>query len=97
MSTSLVIAIAYFLILSVGISFFLRKKVKSGSDFVTGSSTLAWPLVMAAFVLGPLGSGHTFNLWEYQAGMGASVLWWGMIAGGIFVPTITDQVIFTVL
>jgi SSS family solute:Na+ symporter len=86
MYTSLIIAIAYFLILSVGISFFLRKKVKSGSDFVTGSTTLAWPLVMAAFVLGPLGSGHTFNLWEYQAGMGASVLWWGMIAGGIFVP-----------
>jgi SSS family solute:Na+ symporter len=86
MSTSLIIAIAYFLILSVGISFFLRKKVKSGSDLVTGSSTLAWPLVTAAFVLGPLGSGHTLTLWEAQAFMGASVLWWGIIAGGIFVP-----------
>jgi SSS family solute:Na+ symporter len=86
MSTALVIAIAYFLILSIGVSFFLRKKVKSGSDLVTGSSTLAWPLVMAAFVLAPLGSGHTLNLWEAQAGLGASVLWWGMIAGGIFVP-----------
>jgi SSS family solute:Na+ symporter len=86
MSTALVIAIAYFLVLSVGVSFFLRKKVKSGSDFVTGSSTLAWPLVAAAFVLAPLGSGHTLNLWEAQAGLGASVLWWGMIAGGVFVP-----------
>jgi SSS family solute:Na+ symporter len=86
MSTALVIAVAYFLILSVGVSFFLRKKVKSGSDLVTGSSTLAWPLVMAGFVLGPLGSGHTLNLWEFQAFMGASVLWWGIIAGGIFVP-----------
>ena len=86
MSTSLWIAIAYFLVLSVGVSFFLRKKVKSGSDFLTGSSTLAWPLVTAAFVLAPLGSGHTLNLWEAQAGLGASVLWWGIIAGGIFVP-----------
>ena len=87
MSTSLIIAVAYFLILSVGISLFLRKKVKSGSDLVTGSSTLAWPLVTAGFVLGPLGAGHTFNLWQFQADWGgASVLWWGMIAGGIFVP-----------
>ena len=86
MSTSLIIAIGYFLILSVGISFFLRKKVKSGTDLVTGSSTLAWPLVTAGFVLGPLGSGHTLALWEMQAGLGASVLWWGIIAGGIFVP-----------
>jgi len=86
MSTSLVIAIAYFLILSIGVSLFLRKKVKSGSDLLTGSSTLVWPLVMAGFVLGPLGSGHTLNLWEFQSFMGASVLWWGIIAGGIFVP-----------
>lgn len=86
MSTALIIAIAYYLILSIGVSFFLRKKVKSGTDLVTGSSTLVWPLVMAGFVLGPLGSGHTLNLWEFQAYMGASVLWWGIIAGGIFVP-----------
>jgi SSS family solute:Na+ symporter len=85
MSTALVIAIAYFFFLSVGVSFFLRKKVKSGSDFVTGNK-LAWPLVTAAFVLAPLGSGHTLSLWEASAGMGASVLWWGMISGGIFVP-----------
>jgi SSS family solute:Na+ symporter len=86
MSTALWIAITYFLLLSVGVSFFLRKKVKSGSDYLTGSSALAWPLVMAGFVLAPLGAGHTLQLWQFSAHMGASVLWWGMIAGGIFVP-----------
>ena len=86
MSTALIIAIGYFLILSIGTSVLLGRKVKSGTDLVTGSSTFAWPLVTAAFVLAPLGSGHTLNLWEAQAGLGASVLWWGIIAGGIFVP-----------
>ena len=86
MSTALVIAVAYFLILSVGTSLLLRKKVKSGSDFVTGGGNLAWPLVMAGFVLAPLGSGHTLSLWEASADMGASVLWWGIISGGLFVP-----------
>jgi SSS family solute:Na+ symporter len=86
MSTALVIALAYFLILSLGTSLFLRKRIKSGSDFVTGGGTLAWPLVTAGFVLAPLGSGHTLSLWEASANMGASVLWWGIISGGIFVP-----------
>jgi solute:Na+ symporter, SSS family len=88
MSPALVIAVGYFLILSVGTSLYLRKKVKSGSDFVTGGGTLAWPLVMAGFVLAPLGSGHTLSLWQQSAepNMGASVLWWGIISGGIFVP-----------
>jgi solute:Na+ symporter, SSS family len=86
MSTALVIAVGYFLILSLGTSLYLRKRVKSGSDFVTGGGHLAWPLVMAGFVLAPLGSGHTLNLWEASADMGASVLWWGIISGGIFVP-----------
>jgi solute:Na+ symporter, SSS family len=86
MSTALVIAVGYFLVLSVGTSFFLRNKVKSGSDFVTAGGSLAWPLVMAGFVLAPLGSGHTLSLWEASDQMGASVLWWGIISGGIFVP-----------
>jgi SSS family solute:Na+ symporter len=86
MPTALIIAIAYFLILSVGTSLWLKRKVKSGKDFVTGGGTLAWPLVMAGFVLAPLGSGHTLSLWEGQAEMGASVLWWGMMSGGVFVP-----------
>jgi solute:Na+ symporter, SSS family len=86
MSQALVIAVGYFLILSLGTSLYLRKKVKSGSDFVTGGGTLAWPLVMAGFVLAPLGSGHTLSLWQASAQMGASVLWWGIISGGIFVP-----------
>ena len=86
MTAALVIAIAYFLVLSVGTSLWLKRKVKSGEDFVTGGGTLAWPLVMAGFVLGPLGSGHTLSLWEGSADMGASVLWWGMMSGGVFVP-----------
>jgi SSS family solute:Na+ symporter len=86
MYTALIIAIGYFLILSIGTSLYLRKKVKSGSDFLTGSGALAWPLVTAGFVLAPLGSGHTLSLWESSANYGASVLWWGMIAGGLFVP-----------
>jgi solute:Na+ symporter, SSS family len=86
MSTALVIALAYFLLLSLGTSLYLRKKVKSGNDFVTGGGMLAWPLVTAGFVLAPLGSGHTLSLWEASANMGASVLWWGIISGGLFVP-----------
>ncbi len=86
MSTALVIAVAYFLILSVGTSFFLKNKIKSGSDFVTGGGHLAWPLVIAGFVLAPLGGGHTLSLWEASSTMGASVLWWGIISGGLFVP-----------
>lgn len=86
MSTALIIAIGYFLILSLGTSLYLKSKVKSGSDFVTGGGKLAWPLVMCGFVLAPLGSGHTLSLWEGSAGMGASVLWWGIISGGLMVP-----------
>jgi len=86
MSTALVIAVAYFLALSVGTSFLLKSKIKSGSDFVTAGGSLAWPLVMAGFVLSPLGGGHTLSLWEASAQLGASVLWWGIISGGIFVP-----------
>jgi solute:Na+ symporter, SSS family len=86
MSTALLIAIAYFLILSVGTSLYLRKKIKTGSDFVTGGGALAWPLVMAGFVLAPLGSGHTLSLWESSADKGASVLWWGIMSGGLMVP-----------
>ena len=86
MSTALIIAVAYFLILSVGTSLYLRRKVKSGSDFVTGGGTLAWPLVMAGFVLAPLGSGHTLSLWQSSVSLGASALWWGIMSGGVFVP-----------
>lgn len=86
MSTALVIAIGYFLLLSFGTSLLLKKKIKSGSDFVTAGGTLPWPLVIAGFVLAPLGSGHTLSLWESSADMGASVLWWGILSGGVFVP-----------
>jgi len=86
MSTALVIAIAYFIVLSAGVSLWARKRVKSGNDFVTGGGSLAWPLVMAGFVLAPLGAGHTLSLWESSDGMGAAVLWWGIMSGGIMVP-----------
>jgi solute:Na+ symporter, SSS family len=86
MSTALVIALVYFLVLSVGTALYLKNKIKSGSDFVTGGGTLAWPLVMAGFVLAPLGSGHTLSLWESSSTMGASVLWWGIMSGGLMVP-----------
>lgn len=86
MTTALIIALAYFLVLSGGVSLWVRKRVKSGQDFVTGGGSLAWPLVMAGFVLAPLGSGHTLSLWESSATMGAAVLWWGIMSGGLMVP-----------
>ncbi|MGI5860043.1 MAG: sodium:solute symporter family protein [Tepidanaerobacteraceae bacterium] len=82
----LLIALVYFTVLGVGASLVLRKQVSSGVDYVTAANRLSWPLVMFAFVLLPLGGGHTLSLWETSAGMGASVLWWGIISGGLFVP-----------
>ncbi len=84
--TPVIIALLYFGVLSVGSGLILSKKVKSGSDFLTASGTLSWPLVMAAFVLAPLGAGHTLSLWEASAGLGAGALWWGILSGGVFVP-----------
>ncbi|MDR0311625.1 MAG: sodium:solute symporter family protein [Acidobacteriota bacterium] len=86
MSTALIMASAYFILLSAGVSLWARKRVKSGVDFVTGGGSLAWPLVMAGFVLAPLGAGHTLSLWESSNNMGAAVLWWGIMSGGIMVP-----------
>jgi len=86
MLAALGIAIAYFIILSAGVSLWARKRVKTGNDFVTGGGSLAWPLVMAGFVLAPLGAGHTLSLWEQSDGMGAAVLWWGIMSGGLMVP-----------
>ncbi|MDR1728229.1 MAG: sodium:solute symporter family protein [Acidobacteriota bacterium] len=86
MSTALIIALAYFLVLSGGVSLWARKRVKSGRDFVTGGGALAWPLVMAGFVLAPLGSGHTLSLWESSSKLGAAVLWWAIMSGGLMVP-----------
>ena len=86
MSLALVIAITYFVVLSAGVSLWARKRVKTGKDFVTGGGALAWPLVMAGFVLAPLGAGHTLSLWESSDGMGVAVLWWGIMSGGLMVP-----------
>ena len=86
MSIALMIAIAYFFVLSAGVSLWARRRVKTGVDFVTGGGSLAWPLVMTGFVLAPLGAGHTLSLWESSSSMGAAVLWWGIMSGGIMVP-----------
>ena len=86
MSPALVAAITYFVVLSVVVSLWARKRVKTGSDFVTGGGSLAWPLVMAGFVLAPLGAGHTLSLWEQSSSLGAAVLWWGIMSGGLMVP-----------
>lgn len=60
---------------------------KSGDkEFFTASGRLGWFAVMCSFVLAPLGGGHTTSLYESQAGMGAAVAWWGILAGGVFVP-----------
>jgi SSS family solute:Na+ symporter len=86
MSIALVIAVTYFVALSAGVSLWARKQIKSGNDFLTGGRSLPWPLVMAGFALAPLGAGHTLSLWESSADMGAAVLWWGVMSGGVFVP-----------
>ena len=86
MSIALVIAVTYFVVLSVGVSLWTRKRVTSGNDFVTGGGKLPWILVAAAFSIAPLGAGHTLSLWQRSAEMGVSVLWWGIMAGGVFVP-----------
>lgn len=82
----LIIAISYFVILSIIFGFIAKKKVKTGKDYFTAANRLAWPMVMCTFVLTPLGSGHTASLWEQQTFLGLSVLWWGILAGSIFVP-----------
>jgi SSS family solute:Na+ symporter len=47
---------------------------------------MGWVLITFAFTLIPLGSGHTMSLWESAPTLGASVMWWGIITGGIFLP-----------
>lgn len=82
----LIIAVAYFVIFSIIFGAIAKRKVKTGQDYFTAANRLTWPLVMCTFVLSPLGSGHTSSLWEQQTFMGISVLWWGILAGSVFVP-----------
>jgi SSS family solute:Na+ symporter len=86
MSSPLIYAILYFVIVIGATSFYFRGKVKNIDDFQTGGKTLNWVMVAFGVSLIPLGSGHTMNLWEAQAGMGTAVLWWSITVGAFFLP-----------
>lgn len=86
MSNPAVYAIVYFAIVVVGSYFYFRGRVKTMDDFTKGGNTLGWCMVSCGLALIPLGSGHTMSLWEASAGLGASVLFWPVIVGGIFLP-----------
>jgi SSS family solute:Na+ symporter len=81
-----IIAVAYFVIISVAVGVYTRRKVKNVSDFTKASQGMSWVMVVFAFTLIPLGAGHTLSLWESAPALGASVMWWGIITGGIFLP-----------
>lgn len=84
------IAILYFGFFSVLFGFMSRRKAKleqaNDKTFFTASGQIGWIAVMCSFVLAPLGGGHTTSLYESQSNMGVSVVWWGILAGGVFVP-----------
>ncbi|WP_073993128.1 sodium:solute symporter family protein [Parasporobacterium paucivorans] len=84
---ALAIALVYFVALIIVASLYTRKKVKTAADFADAGGQMGWVLVTFAFVLAPLGSGHTMSLWEASTGpLGASAAMWGIGAGAIFLP-----------
>lgn len=86
MSSPIIYAFGYFFLVVFGSYFFFRGRVKTMEDFTRGGQTLSWAMVASGLALIPLGSGHTMSLWEASAGLGASVLFWPVIVGGIFLP-----------
>ena len=86
MSSAIIYAIIYFIIVVGGSWFYFRGKIKDMEDFTKGGQRMGWVMIAASMSLIPLGSGHTMNLWEASAGLGASVLFWPVIVGGIFLP-----------
>lgn len=91
----ILIAVVYFGFFSILFGIRSRKqKAKEAAnrttaeekEFFTASGQLGWFAVMCSFVLAPLGGGHTTSLYEQQATMGVAVAWWGILAGGVFVP-----------
>lgn len=90
----IIIAVVYFGFFSILFAFRSRmqKKRQEGADkkgdkeFFTAGGRLGWVAVMCSFVLAPLGGGHTTSLYESQASMGVAVAWWGILAGGVFIP-----------
>jgi SSS family solute:Na+ symporter len=83
---AIVIAVAYFAIISVTVGIYSRRKIKNVNDFTKASQGMSWLTLVFAFTLIPLGAGHTLSLWESAPAFGASVMWWGIITGGIFLP-----------
>ena len=84
----LIFAIVYFALLIIIVGTVLRKRVKTMQDFAMAGKTLSWPLVTFGLCLVPLGAGHTLSLWEASAGLGAAVVWWSIIVGGVMLPLI---------
>lgn len=86
MSSPIIYAAIYFAIVVFGSFFYFRGRVKDVDDFTKGGQTLSWVMVACGLALIPLGSGHTMSLWEASADLGASVLFWPVIVGGVFLP-----------
>lgn len=86
MSSPMIYAFVYFVLVVCGSYFYFRGRVKTMDDFTRGGQTLGWVMVACGMSLIPLGSGHTMSLWEASSGLGASVLFWPVIVGGIFLP-----------
>lgn len=83
----LAVAIIYFVVVIIGVGLYTRRKVKTADDFNRGGGGMNWIMVSFAFVLIPLGSGHSMSLWEQSAGeLGGSTLWWALGVGGILIP-----------
>ncbi len=81
-----IIAVGYFVILSLVIGSYARRRTVTAADFMKTSTGMGWVMMAFAFTLIPLGAGHTLSLWEAAPNLGASVMWWGIITGGIFLP-----------
>lgn len=84
----LIFAIVYYAVLIIAVNYYLRNRVNTMRDFTQAGRSLAWYTVALGMSLIPLGAGHTLSLWEASAGLGASVLWWPIIVGGLFLPLI---------
>ncbi len=83
----LAVAIIYFVVVIIGIGLYTRKKVKTADDFNRGGQSMNWVLVAFAFVLIPLGSGHSMSLWEQSIGpLGGATLWWSLGVGAVLIP-----------
>ncbi|MCL2110823.1 MAG: hypothetical protein FWH32_00940 [Clostridiales bacterium] len=79
-------AMIYFLAITIIFGMIARKKTRSAKDFLKSGQGFGWIMMAFAFSLLPLGAGNTLSLWESAPVLGASVLWWAIVAGGLFIP-----------